>query len=214
MGAVIHPKLTEEGHPVAIKHPSQPSPPSAWGDPNKAATVTPGGAMPLEICGQAICAWKILPTCVQQWEELGAVRAFDEPEFKPQLGKQNAAGAVILEADGRVWVVSPSNGFGGYKNTFPKGRVDHGFSLRACAVKESFEEAGLKVELTGYLCDAIRHTTVTRYYLARRRGGDPADMGWESQAVHLVPIAALASFVAHPNDQPVIKAIKSVLSAN
>jgi len=72
-----------------------------------------------------------------------------------------------------------------------------------------FEESGLQVELTGFLCDSIRSTSVTRYYTARRLGGSPAEMGWESQAVHLVPMSMLAGFDLHPNDQSVIKALQT-----
>jgi hypothetical protein len=50
-------------------------------------------------------------------------------------------------------------------------------SSRANAIKECFEESGLQVELTGFLCDSVRSTSVTRYYTARRLGGSPADMG-------------------------------------
>jgi hypothetical protein len=56
----------------------------------------------------------------------------------------------------------------------------------------------------------MRSTTVTRYYLARRLSGNPADMCWETQAVHLVPAAQLAAFVSHPNDQPILAALQNV----
>ena len=116
----------------------------------------------------------------------------------------------MVEPDGRVWVVSPSNRFGGYANTFPKGKNDlaQALCLRANALKEVYEEAGLQVELTGYLCDCVRSTTITRYYLACRLGGNPADMCWETQAVHLVPLAQLAAFVSHPNDQSILAALQ------
>jgi hypothetical protein len=32
-------------------------------------------------------------------------------------------------------------------------------------------------------------------------------MGWESQAVHLVPMSKLAEFASHPNDKEVIAAL-------
>jgi 8-oxo-dGTP pyrophosphatase MutT (NUDIX family) len=51
-----------------------------------------------------------------------------------------AAGAVVMEPDGRLWLVAPSNGFGGYLATFPKGRVEPGISLQATAIREVWEE--------------------------------------------------------------------------
>jgi 8-oxo-dGTP pyrophosphatase MutT (NUDIX family) len=106
----------------------------------------------------------------------------------------------IEERDGRVWLVAPSNAFGGYASTLPKGRVDPGLSLRATAVKEALEEAWLLVQLTGFLLDGRRTNTLTRYYRARRISGHPGAMCWETQAVHLVPRARLADFLTHPND--------------
>ena len=47
----------------------------------------------------------------------------------------------------------------------------------------------------------------TRYYRARRIGGSPASMGWESQAVHLVPKAQLAHYLTNKNDLPLLKAL-------
>jgi 8-oxo-dGTP pyrophosphatase MutT (NUDIX family) len=118
-----------------------------------------------------------------------------------------------LEDDGRVWLVSPTNGFGGYAATFPKGRVDPGSSLQHTAVREVFEEAGLLVRLEAHLIDVPRTQTYTRYYLARRIGGCPSAMGWETQAVHLVPAARLADVATHANDTPVIRALIDWLAA-
>jgi 8-oxo-dGTP pyrophosphatase MutT (NUDIX family) len=136
-------------------------------------------------------------------------KPFAEPNFQHITGKQAAAGAVIQEADGRVWIVSPTNAFGGYKNTFPKGRVGTGeeASLQYTAIKEVFEETGLLVVLTGFLVDVERSTTVTRYYWARRYAGTPAEMGWESQAVHLIPPQHLPAWLKHKYDQPILQAI-------
>ena len=82
--------------------------------------------------------------------------------------------------------------------------------MRANALKEAFEESGLQVELIDFLADAKRSTTKTRYYLARRIGGNPADMGWESQAVHLVPRASLKMLLPYQNDVPVLEAISRI----
>jgi hypothetical protein len=35
-------------------------------------------------------------------------------------------------------------------------------------------------------------------------------MGWETQAVHLVPMSQLAAFVDHPNDKPVLQALQAL----
>jgi hypothetical protein len=60
--------------------------------------------------------------------------------------------------------------------------------------------------ITAFLADSVRSLTDTRYYLARRVGRTPASMGWESQAVHLVPRARLGELLHHSNDQSLISA--------
>lgn len=205
-----HPRMDDKGQPVELKQPSQATALASWDDPHQRASVTPQAQMPASVGGLAIASWKSAPTHAADWQQLAQAAAFKEAPLKSLPGKAPASGAVVVEADGRVWVVSPSNRFGGYTHTFPKGKLEahEGLSLRANALKEVFEESGLQVELISVLCDSVRSTSVTRYYLARRVSGNPADMGWESQAVHLVPMAQLAAFVAHPNDQAVLAALK------
>lgn len=207
---IYHPHKNDKGQPVTIHHPSQPTDLANWEDPSKIATVTPGGAMPDSLSGIAFRSWTDIPATAEGWQKLAETTSFDEPPFTGK--KKPASGVVAVEPDGRVWVVSPTNQFGGYINTFPKGKLDKAYpSFRANALKEATEESGLMVELLAHLCDVERDTSTTRYYLARRIGGNPADMGWESQAVHLVPRSQLAAFVMHKNDQPVLAALDNVL---
>ncbi len=208
----FHPQEDDDGRPVWIERPSVPTPMAAWHDPILVATVTPGAAMPRTVIGIEIGSWLDAPTVSSGWEVLVAGCSFAEPQYEAN-GMRAASGAVVVEPDGRVWVVSPSNRFGGYGTTFPKGVVAAAESLclRANAIKEVHEETGLQIELTGYLCDAVRTLSLTRYYVGRRIGGNPADMGWESQAVHLVPVDHLHHFVNHPFDQPIIGALRGYL---
>jgi len=209
---MFHPRKNDKGQPVALNHPSQPTDVATWSQSDQIATVTPDGAMPEQVNRLAIASWTDAPRDAAGWEHLAGASKFDEPPMQSAAGLAPASGAVVIEPDGRVWVVSPSNGFGGYTHTFPKGKLDpkEGLSLRANAVKEVFEESGLRVELIGYLCDSTRSTSVTRYYLAMRVGGNPAAMGWESQATHLVPMAQLAQFVSHANDEVLVQALRAM----
>lgn len=207
----FHPRKNDVGALVELMHPSHPSSQSSWDDPRQVATVTPNGPMPTSLNGIEVSSWHDAPTDIAAWENLASHQPerFIEPPMPLVPGKLPASGVVILEGDGRVWVVSPSNAFGGYVNTFPKGKLDPGLGLRANALKEGYEESGLKVELTGFLCDSVRSTSVTRYYTARRVSGHPGDMGWETQAVHLVPREVLQDMVTHENDQAVLQALQS-----
>ena len=213
-----HPRHDDQGRPVVLKAPSQPTALSAWSDPSQIATVVPDGSVPERLNNIEVSAWTDAPSDSAGWERLAQQEVarnreseagcFTEPPMVSAPGKSVASGVVVLEADCRVWVFSPSNAFGGYVNTFPKGKLDPGMSLPANALKEAFEESGLRVALTGFMCDAVRSTSVTRYYTARRLGGHPGTMGWETQAVHLVPRSQLSIFVDHPNDRPVLQALQ------
>jgi 8-oxo-dGTP pyrophosphatase MutT (NUDIX family) len=198
---VSHPRHNDAGKPVVLKNPSTPTPLSCWADPTAIARVVPDGPLPEQLNGLALTP--------------GSPQGSDEPTWRltvPPLavvpGKAPAAGAVVLEPEGRVWVIHPSNAFGGYRATFPKGKQEPGLSLEQTAIKETFEEAGLIITLSGWLIDVPRSSTVCRYFLARRIGGSPADMGWESQAVSLVPRDRLSDVLQHSNDQPLLEALR------
>lgn len=128
---------------------------------------------------------------------------------KCQLGTK-AAGVVIREPDGRVWVVAPSNAFGGYKATFPKGRwmACPPRLLRSWSKPTKSQDCRCACVSIWWMSNATQ--SYTRYFLAERVGGNPANMGWESQAVMLVPEAQLAQVLNSPNDVPIIDALKQV----
>jgi len=205
-----HPQLNDKGYPVQINKPSQPTAPGTWTNPAALATFVPDGDAPDFINGVALAEWTDAPTSLAMWAAVpGTMPDLQEPpmpDAKMSDGKpkEHAAGVLIEEPDGRVWVMRPTNGFGGYEATFPKGRADDGLSLQASAIKEAFEETGLQVEITGYLGDIERTTTVARYYTARRVGGTPQHMGWEAQAVQLVPPALLPMVLNSPIDHKII----------
>lgn len=206
---VFHRKVDEHGKRVEIKKPSQPSDLEVWSDHNATACVIPGGPMPDAINGILVRHWEQEPSIKADWEALAAKDAVPEPEFQVPMGYKKASGVVVREPDGRIWVVAPSNAFGGYRATFPKGTMD-GLSTQATALVEAYEESGLYVRLIQHLVDVKRSQSYTRYFLAERVGGNPAEMGWESQAVMLVPTKQLHQVLNSPNDLPIIEALKKV----
>jgi ADP-ribose pyrophosphatase YjhB (NUDIX family) len=201
--AVVHPQAGDDGKPFMIYSPSKASAPESWSDPAAVAVCVPGGAMPAVLNGVAFVPWDDHPKTVEGWEYVdGQMLDLDEPDMVTN-GKAPAAGVIIEEPDGRIWLVNPSNGFAGYKTTFPKGHADDGISLQATAIKEAFEESGLQVEIIGLHGDVERGQTMTRYYRARRVGGTPAAMGWETQAVQLVPKSYVHAAVNRDVDRKV-----------
>lgn len=203
-----HPQPDHHGHPVLIKQPSHPSAPSTWDNPDAVATFVPGGDCPPRLHGVSFTRWKDHPRTVEGWNYVDGVNDdLDEPPLVAKPGKSIGAGVVIEEPDGRVWVTHPTNGFGGYSATFPKGTAEPGLSLQATAIKECFEETGLKIKIVGIVGDFERTTSVARMYRARRVGGTPIAMGWESQAVSLVPRDQLYEHLNGWADHPVAEAI-------
>lgn len=208
-GPAMHPRRDDEGEEVVIRKPGVTTPVTTWQRSDSISSVIPDGEMPSKIGTLEVRSWRDVPTSDAEWEALAERTPIDEPAFAPPPGYKRAAGVVIREQDGRVWVVAPTNGFAGYEATFPKGTAS-GKSLQATALAEAFEESGLKVRLISHLVDAKRSQSYTRYYLAERVGGNPADMGWESQAVLLVPAGQLPIVLNHANDKPIIEALKHV----
>lgn len=209
-GPPVHPRPDDKGKPVKLSAPSTPTGLWTWQDAASTAVVIPDGPMPTELAGIGFDSWRHAPTDNAGWERLAAQNLIEEPPFEPLKGKKAAAGVVLQENDGRIWLVAPSNAYGGYPVTLPKGTCDPGMSLHATALREAFEESGLQVQLTGFLVDVSRSTSFTRYYLARRTGGNPADMTWESQAVLLAPVTQLPALLPSKYDAPIIQAIQAL----
>lgn len=210
-GVVLHPRKDDQGRPVELKKPSKASPLEAWHQVEAVACVVPGGDMPVEVNGIPVKPWAGVPDGAAEWEALAAGQAVPEPEFKVPAGyNRRSTGVVMRERNGRVWVVAPSNAFGGYKVTFPKGAIEPGMSAQATALAEAFQESGLQARLVRHLVDVKRSQSYTRYYLAERMGGNPSDMGWESQAVMLVPEAQLPQLLNSPYDLPILEALRHV----
>lgn len=209
-GPPIHPCRDENGKVVTLKAPSTPTAQSTWAEAGSTAVVIPDGPMPAALRGIPFTRWRNVPRSAADWETLANAGRVAEPTFTPPKGKKAAAGVAVLEADGRVWLVAPSNAYGGYPVTLPKGTQNPGTSLQATALREAFEEAGLAVVLTGHLVDVLRSASLTRYYVARRICGNPKDMGWKSQAVLLAPKAALPGLLTHKNDQTILHALMAL----
>lgn len=200
----FHPRLDGAGRKVPIHRPSKPSPASAWADPLATVVVVPGGHVPPELHGVAFEVWSLPDRA--WWEAAAGSAAVAEPPFECPAHMEPAAGVVMLEPDGRIWLARPTNQFGGVGHVVPKGRLDSE-SPAAAALRECWQETGLLVHLDGHLADLPRSTTFTRFYIGRRVGGSPASMGWESEASVLAPPARLGDLLSGPHDAPLVAAI-------
>jgi ADP-ribose pyrophosphatase YjhB (NUDIX family) len=95
--------------------------------------------------------------------------------YEAKKGLRLTAGVVMVEPDGRMWLLAPRNKFAGYENTWIKGGVDAGETAADAAVREMMEEAGFSVELDRYLGDYVNtdQTGIARMYVGHRTGGGP-----------------------------------------
>lgn len=105
--------------------------------------------------------------------------------YKPPK-KWTSAGGVVLQAgkNDRVYVIKPSNNFGPW--AFPKGRVDKGESMKQAAIREVFEETGLKAKIKSgksYLGKGTGKMSVTHFWIMIKTGGHPSKKGWETEKV-------------------------------
>lgn len=206
--AVAHPVEGHHGEKVMVHYPSKPTEPKTWHDPAAVATFVPGGEVPDALNGVLFAPWEDHPVTDEGWDYVDGVDDdLDEPPLQVPANKHVSAGVVIEEPDGRVWITAPTNSFGGYQASFPKGTAEDEMSLQATAIKECWEETGLQVKITGFVGDFTRTTSVARLYRAVRVGGTPAAMGWESQAVHLVPKDQLYKLLNMSTDHAVAQAI-------
>lgn len=205
----FHPRLDGAGRKVLIRRPTKPSPASAWGNTMATVVVPPGGTVPAELHCIPFEPWA--PPDRTWWETAAADAAVAEPPFVCPPHLQPAAGVVVIEPDGRVWLAQPTNRFGGVGHVVPKGRVD-GRTPAAAAMREAWEEIGLLVHLDGHLLDQARSTTYTRFFVGRRVGGSPASMGWESQASVLTSPARLGNLLIGPHDAALVAAILTYVS--
>lgn len=199
------PAYLDNPHGFVLKNPSKPTDVENNDNPDDVATYTAGTDPGKGLNGVPFTEWNGPKD--GDWTKVTGTGSFSEPPVPNPKGKRLGAGVVIEEPDGRIWTVEPLNSFGGYKETFPKGGIEEGLDLRQTAIKEAFEESGLKVELTGHLADVERTTSVARYYRAKRVGGDPTKFHWETQAANLVPLTELADRVVHHADAPIIAAL-------
>jgi len=138
----------------------------------KAGNAVSGSGKP--VAGEVLNGVPFASAPPKFWEHTKDVTSFKEP---PSLHKIDRVGVLIQEPDGRVWIAQPTNGYGNRKYTVPGGGVEKGLSNQQNALKETWEETGLHVEITGHLGDFkdSNNGKMGRLYAGKRIGGSPWD---------------------------------------
>lgn len=133
------------------------------------------------------------------------------PPMPEVAGKSPSAGVIMLEPDGRLWLVEPTGHYNGIQHTFPKGGLEEGLDDQRTALKEVMEESGLQARISGFLGDYQTRTTVTRMFIGQRTGGDPGDFHWETQAAKLVTPEDASRLLNRPANQEMLEDLRRML---
>lgn len=210
-GAKTHPQKDDKGREMIIDYPSIASKPHTWSDHKKTATFTPFSETPDVLNNIKFRSWT---PPEKGWNGVSGTKpGIDEANpFVPTKGKSTGAGVIIMEPDGRIWLTEPTNNYGNYDFTFPKGTAETGLTLQENAIKEAWEETGLKVKITGLIGDVERTTSRARFYLAVRESGTPKDMGFESQSVALTPMSNALQLLDHGFDRRLIEDLQELMA--
>lgn len=87
-------------------------------------------------------------------------------------GKKVAYGGVVFDPSGKILLREPKNHFDGYVWTFAKGRPDPGEKPEQTALREVFEETGVRAKILSPIPgEFVGGTTINRYFLMSTEAG-------------------------------------------
>ena len=136
-----------------------------------------------------------------------------QPKPKP---KWTSAGCVVLDSmedREHVYIILPSNHYGPW--TLPKGTVDKGESIKQAALREVWEETGLKVKILdgpgAYLGKFEGGFSFTHFFLAVKVGGHPHPTSETEKVVLATWEEAARKFQHSKRDKIVIRKAQAAL---
>ncbi len=151
------------------------------------------------------------------WQHLLALEEVAPlPAKKPVVAQPTPKGCgfggVLIDEQGRVLLREPTNHFGGYVWTFPKGGSEPGETPEATALREVLEETGYEAEIVSRLPGEHRGDTgLTVFYLmrpakaAQSHGPETANTRWVTQAEAAKLIRQTTSAQGRRRDTEVLK---------
>lgn len=190
--AVTHPQADDSGATVTLANPTKSSSQADWWNPPAGKPLVLGVQDWVRDTSNVIREQDntlfTLRAQVEAQVELDVAHAIANPKAEPPMaGLIDSAGVLIRLPNGSVIVRHPTNQWDGTQADLPAGKIEPGHNAQSTAIKETWEETGLRVELTHHLVDAVTPYGNYRYYEARVVGGSPTWMGWETQGLTVYP---------------------------
>ena len=118
--------------------------------------------------------------------------------------KWESAGGVVVDGDGRVALVEQRDRRNRWRWTLPKGRIDAGESAESAALREVYEESGLRAEIVRPLVmhDGRAHYT---YFYEMRLVADDGRHDGETRAVRFVDVVEATELLRSRRDLYVVR---------
>jgi ADP-ribose pyrophosphatase YjhB (NUDIX family) len=118
--------------------------------------------------------------------------------------KWTSAGGLVIDARGRIALVRQRNRRGRWRWTLPKGRIDRGETAEAAALREVYEESGLRARILRPIVLHEGRLHFTHFFeMALER--DDGEHDRETKEVRLVSFTQAAQLLRSRRDLRVLR---------
>jgi len=118
--------------------------------------------------------------------------------------KWMSAGGLVIDARGRIALVRQRNRRGRWQWTLPKGRIDRGETVEAAALREVYEESGLRARIVRPIVLHEGRLHFTQFFeMTLERDDGQHDS--ETKEVRMVTFAEAASMLRSRRDLRVLR---------
>jgi ADP-ribose pyrophosphatase YjhB (NUDIX family) len=118
--------------------------------------------------------------------------------------KWSSAGGIVVDGEGRVALVEQRDRKGRWRWTLPKGRIDAGETAETAALREVYEESGLRCEIVRPLATHDGRAHYTHFYEMRLVADDGKHDG-ETRAVRFVGVVEATKLMRSRRDLHVLR---------
>ena len=131
------------------------------------------------------------------------------PQQRPRKRKWTSAGGLVIDARGRIALVRQRNRRGRWRWTLPKGRIDRGETAEAAALREVYEESGLRARIVRPIVLHEGRLHFTHYFeMTLEQPAGPHDIGRhdrETKEVRLATLSEAADLLRSRRDLRVLR---------